>query len=128
MKQLYLVGACLVLALLTSAFSAFPINKTNLLFLSPPQAGPDDTNLCPPLFPPTPATVSNVTQLLQAVDAASSGTTILLADGIYEFDGDDRLRIDDNNVTIRSADGERDAVILDGNYQRLRSLRFPHQM
>ncbi len=49
----------------------------------------------------------------------SSGTTILLHDGTYDLssgDGSSRLSFETANVTLRSLSGNRDAVVLDGNY------------
>jgi hypothetical protein len=59
--------------------------------------------------------VSTVSALVDAVNAASSGDTILLADGTYSLNGA-YLWIDVAHVTLRSANGNREAVILDGNY------------
>jgi hypothetical protein len=55
--------------------------------------------------------------LIAAANSASSGDTILIADGTYTFGSGDYLRITASNVTIRSASGNRDAVVIDGNYQ-----------
>ena len=73
--------------------------------------------MCSPLPPAsgTVVNVANVTQLENAVNTAVSGQTILIADGIYNLNGV-YLRIDVPNVTLRSASGNREAVILDGNY------------
>lgn len=75
------------------------------------------SSLCGPLPPPggDVVTVSTVTQLVNAVNAAVPGRTILVADGTYSLNGQ-YLRIDDPNVTVRGQSGNRDAVILDGNY------------
>ena len=72
---------------------------------------------CAPLAPPTGniVNVSTVSQLETAVNNASSGDTIRIADDTYNLNGV-YLRIDTPNVTLRSASGNRDAVILDGNY------------
>ncbi len=59
--------------------------------------------------------VDNVTGLVDAVNHAAVSTTILLADGNYSLDGA-YLRIDTAGVTLRSASGNPDAVVLDGNY------------
>ncbi len=77
-----------------------------------------DPQACAPLLPPsgTMVNVSTVSQLENAVNSAASGTTILIADGTYNLNGV-YLRIDVPNVTLRSASGNREAVILDGNYQ-----------
>ncbi|HID51234.1 MAG TPA: hypothetical protein EYP41_04240, partial [Anaerolineae bacterium] len=74
-------------------------------------------NLCQPLDPPTGPTisVSTVAELENAVNNATSGQTILIADGTYNLNGV-YLRLDTPNVTLRSASGSREAVILDGNY------------
>lgn len=73
---------------------------------------------CPPLPPPggTVVNVSTVQGLVNAVNNASSGVTILVADGVYALNGA-YLRFDAPGVTLRSASGNREAVILDGNYQ-----------
>ena len=75
-------------------------------------------NQCQPLAPPTGTivSVSTVSELQNAVNNATSGETILIADGVYSLDGAS-LWMDTPNVTLRSASGNRDAVILDGNYQ-----------
>jgi hypothetical protein len=72
---------------------------------------------CPALPPPTGniVNVSTVAQLENAVNAATSGATILVADGTYHLDGV-YLRFAAPNVTLRSASGNPEAVILDGNY------------
>ncbi len=71
---------------------------------------------CPPLPPPSGPVVhvSNVTELEAAVNGASSGATILVADGIYALDGV-YLRFATADVTLRSASGNGEAVVLDGN-------------
>jgi hypothetical protein len=76
--------------------------------------------LCPALPPPT-GNVVDVTpaqagQLAAIVAGARSGDTIRLADGTYALDGD-VLLFATPGVTLRSASGDRDAVVLDGNYQ-----------
>lgn len=71
---------------------------------------------CPPL-PPSGGPVlhvSTVPELQAAVNGAASGTTILVADGTYALDGA-YLRFATAGVTLRSASGDREAVILDGN-------------
>jgi hypothetical protein len=61
--------------------------------------------------------VHTVAQLVAAVNNTQSGgdRTILLADGVYALDGA-YLRIAVNDVTVRSQSGNRQNVILDGNY------------
>src|SRR3972149_5118146 len=75
------------------------------------------SNYCPPLAPPTGTIVhvSSVSSLVEAVDQADPDTTILIADGTYPLDGA-YLRIDVPGVVLRSASGNREAVVLDGNY------------
>jgi len=73
---------------------------------------------CPPLPPPSGNTVevSTVAQLQSAVNSAASGDTILVADGVYSLPGGVYLQFDVPDVTLRSASGNREAVVLDGNY------------
>ncbi len=78
---------------------------------------------CAPLAPPEEPIVevfpSEVAQLRDIVAAASTGTTILLHDGLYDLshgDGADRLSFNTPGVTLRSVSGDRDAVVLDGAY------------
>jgi len=72
---------------------------------------------CAPLPPPTAPTitVSTVAELQNAVNSAAPGDTILVADGVYDLNGV-YLRFDVPNVTLRSVSGNRESVILDGNY------------
>ena len=73
--------------------------------------------LCPALPAPSGniVHVSTVPALVGAVDGATSGDTILLADGTYDLDGQ-ALWIYVPGVTLRSASGSRDAVVVDGHY------------
>ncbi len=86
---------------------------------SPPDTGtPNDVD-CPAL-PPSAGNVvdiaaGDVTALVSAVDDATSGDVIRLADGTYDLNGR-YLWFDVPNVTMRSASGDRAAVILDGGY------------
>ena len=53
------------------------------------------------------------------IATAASGTTILLHDGFYDLSGGDsihRLVFTTPGLTLRSASGDRDAVVLDGGY------------
>ncbi|HID45718.1 MAG TPA: hypothetical protein EYP34_08190 [Chromatiaceae bacterium] len=73
---------------------------------------------CEPL-PPANGNIVNVdsvSSLRAAVNNALAGDDILIADGVYNLNGV-YLRIDVPNITLRSASGNRNAVILDGNYQ-----------
>ncbi len=78
---------------------------------------------CAPLPPPVGVVIEvdpgDVDDLRALVAAAESGTTLLLADGFYDLAGGDdshRLSFETPGVTLRSASGERDAVVLDGGY------------
>ncbi len=57
--------------------------------------------------------VSSVDELFTAVETVKPGETILLNDGIYYMPRYIEIRTDD--VTLRSASGNRNAVILDGS-------------
>ncbi|MGD9008768.1 MAG: Ig-like domain-containing protein [Desulfobacteraceae bacterium] len=79
------------------------------------------TGPCPALPPPTGTTVTADSEeaIWNAVNAATSGTTILIADGTYNLGAKGYyLWIDTPNVTLRSAGGRRDSVIFDDNYSR----------
>jgi hypothetical protein len=73
---------------------------------------------CPALPVPGGPTilVDSVPELVAAVNSAASGTTILVADGVYPLDGA-YLRLDTQGIVLRGASGNREAVVLDGNYQ-----------
>jgi hypothetical protein len=77
---------------------------------------------CTPLPPPTGTTVSvnpgQAGQLRSIVNNAASGTTVLLNDGFYDMSSGSstRLIFGTPGVTLRSASGNRGAVILDGGY------------
>jgi hypothetical protein len=93
-----------------------------LIWLSPvtspsPVARAQSGDACPPLPPPTGLIidVSTVNQLQTAVNTALPGTTIRVADGTYHLNGV-YLRFETPNVTLRSASGDREAVVLDGDY------------
>ncbi|MBU0946769.1 MAG: right-handed parallel beta-helix repeat-containing protein [Proteobacteria bacterium] len=62
--------------------------------------------------------VSSVSALISAVNAANGGgdKTILIADGYYPLHGS-YLRITADGISVASASGKRELVILDGNYQ-----------
>jgi len=62
-------------------------------------------------------TVTTVSQLQEAVSQANGegDKNILLADGIYALDGV-YLRITADGVTVRGTSGDREAVVLDGDY------------
>jgi len=78
---------------------------------------------CDPLPAPSGVVVdvypAQAAQLRGIVAGAATGTTILLHDGYYDMSGGDwdyRLVFETPGVLLRSASGNRDAVILDGNY------------
>jgi len=76
------------------------------------------SDTCLPLSAPSGniVNVSTVNALVDAINSANPGDTILVADGNYALNGA-YLQMDTSNVTVRSASGNREAVILDGNYQ-----------
>ncbi|GAM10584.1 hypothetical protein OR1_02873 [Geobacter sp. OR-1] len=78
----------------------------------------DDRDFCPQLSAPTGKTfvVDSVEQLKRVLSAASPSTTIMLVDGIYNLNGY-CLIMKIPNLTLRSQSGNRDAVVLDGNYK-----------
>jgi len=101
-KFQHFIGRILLLAILWSAF-----------FLSLSMAAEDT---CPPLLlEGNIVYVGTVNSLVSAVNSASEGDTILIADGAYNLDGN-YLRIDVPDVTLRSQSGNRENVVLDGNY------------
>jgi hypothetical protein len=74
---------------------------------------------CPVLPAPTGPTVTVDSEqgIRDAVNAAAAGTTILIADGTYNLGGYGYyIWIDTPDVTLRSASGNRENVILDDNY------------
>jgi hypothetical protein len=76
-----------------------------------------DEGVCAALPQPTGrvVSVSDVSSLVGAVNSAVDGDTISIADGVYNLGGQ-YLWIDIPNITLRSASGNRDAVVLDSNY------------
>ncbi len=104
------ISACLLLSLILVALSCG----------SPPQqpepGSAPANSFCPPLpMTGNPVHVSSVSELESAVNNATPGDTILIADGTYQLDGVS-LWVDVPDVTLRSASGNREAVTLDGNY------------
>lgn len=102
-----------IIAVIPAHAEKSSINSSGMVAKAPKQA-----DYCPAL--PTPSgkiiDVSSTRQLKRAVNKAGSGDTILIADGTYNMKGVS-LRIHTPNVTLRSASGNRDAVILDGQYK-----------
>jgi hypothetical protein len=72
---------------------------------------------CAALPPPTGTVVqvATVGELVAAVNSASAGTTISIANGVYALSGA-YLHVDTPGVTLRSESGDRDSVVLDGDY------------
>jgi hypothetical protein len=108
-KTKSILGICLALIGVTASGRPMP----EIGNLAPHQA----ESACPPLPPPggMVVTVSTVAGLESAVNHAAPGTTILVADGYYPLDGV-YLLFDTPGVTLRSASGNREAVVLDGDY------------
>ena len=113
--------ALAVLLLLSLAISGFlgPSPSARLERHSVPvsdESGSADRS-CPPLLPATGqiVEVSTVTQLQNALKDPAPDTTILIADGTYDLNGA-YLRLSVPGITLRSASGNRGAVVLDGNY------------
>lgn len=88
-------------------------------------AGPGECQpVCTPLASPSQESVVEVTpaeaaSLAAIVAAAASGTTIVLHDGFYDLSAGDyasRLTFDSPGVTLRSASGRAEQVVLDGGY------------
>jgi hypothetical protein len=84
---------------------------------SPDATGvPDDTGVPAQLCPTQPmtagTTVTNITDLRSAIQTATAGDTILLADGVYSTAT--TLTVAIPNLTIRSASNRADAAIIDG--------------
>lgn len=85
---------------------------------------PDDQSPCAPLGPPTGSVVmvtpAQADMLPEIVASATTGTTILLEDGVYKStrtgEGSRRLQFKTAGVTLRSASGNPEAVILDAEY------------
>jgi hypothetical protein len=76
---------------------------------------PPDCEPLPPAEEPTVIAGPN-DDLAQVVRDAATGTTILLEDGNYDLSESDMLHFATPGVALRSASGNRDAVVLDGGY------------
>jgi hypothetical protein len=84
--------------------------------------GPEDNLFCPPLGAPAGPVIqvspAQAAELQDIVAGAATGTTILLEDGTYYIpDHASRLFFTQDVVILRSASGNRDAVVLDADYQ-----------
>ena len=108
----------------------FRIYLILLLFSLPVSAGSGGLNPPEqPWFPKAPALphskgpaveVSDVPRLIEALRQAKPGQTILLADGHYMMSR--YVKISADNVTLRSASGHRERVIIDGVESRHHEL------
>jgi len=89
------------------------------------QAAADSSHFCPLLAPPEDRQKTefiqsgDVLSLLRKLSAASPNTTLLLADGVYALAPNQSLEINTPRVTLRSASGSRDAVIIEGGYNNV---------
>mgnify|MGYP000055983361 CR=1 FL=1 len=82
----------------------------------------------PPLPPPTGTVVnvSTVSALMSAISGATPGTTIMVADGFYDLGVyGHSVSFNADNVTLRGASGNRDAVIIKGQGMSVSSGSTP---
>lgn len=88
---------------------------TALLAIGPGIGSAGAAAACGPLDPATGTVVAvaTVAELQQAVTDVGDGTTIVIADGTYDLTNTLNVRAV-HDVTIRSASGNRDAVVLRG--------------
>jgi hypothetical protein len=83
------------------------------------------STFCPPLAPGHAANKieviksGNVQELLQQLHTASPNTTLLLKDGIYALATNQSLEVRTPRVTISSASGNREAVIIEGGHNNI---------
>lgn len=86
----------------------------------PTSGSTQSARFCAPLPPPegpvTRVRPEEAGRLDEIVAAAAAGQTILLEDGFYPLEGDWML-FARPDVTLRSASGRREAVVLDGGYR-----------
>jgi hypothetical protein len=119
MKMWRIVMLVVLLSLFTAtpAIAVFPAPPVQTTFVEIARTSTDCAPLPPPPAGDTIVPVSTEAQLWNAVNAAQPHTTILLADGTYNLGANGHyLWIDTPFVTLRSASGNRAAVILDDNY------------
>ena len=114
---LSIVAAWLLFGLM---FASFQLKRTASVQAAADSIALPAASACSPLPPPAGNVIavdpSQARDLDDIVRNAVTGDTILLADGTYTLQGD-YLWFDTPGVTLRSASGNREAVILDGNYQ-----------
>lgn len=105
-------------ATVTSAASSSTSDATTDSTTDSTTGGVDPADPCPPLGiddgPTIPVGPAEAGQLPGIVLDAAAGTTILLADGTYDLTTP--LHFTRPGVSLRSASGDRAAVILDGGY------------
>lgn len=84
------------------------------------------TAFCPPFKNSVPIganairiAAGDVPALLQAARQSPAGTTLALADGLYRLSSGQSLEVHVPGLTIRSASGNRAAVILEGGYNNI---------
>jgi hypothetical protein len=106
-----------------------PVTKTDGPVTKPDSSVPPATNPCPALPKASGTTVkvkpTQASTLASIVSAAKTGTTILLEDGTYKMTGSEgqrRLQFKVAGVTLRSVSGQRDKVIIDGEYTTLEMI------
>ena len=82
-------------------------------------------DLCPPLPAPSGLVVNltsaDAAQIPELVAAAEPGTAFVLADGTYTIVGK-TIVISADGVSLRSASGDRDSVVIEGGYGSLYSV------
>ncbi len=61
----------------------------------------------------------DINDLLSKISSAQSGTTLLLADGVYTLQSNQSLEINTPGLSIRSATGNREAVRIEGGYNNI---------
>jgi len=100
-------------AFICAVFTALAVVASFLPAVAEPESG-----RCAALAPPKGVVIkaSSVSQLRDAVKKCPAGGTILLANGTYDLVGAN-LMFRTPGVTLRSASGDREAVVLDGHYQ-----------
>lgn len=89
--------------------------------VTPPPASIDCAALPAPSGTVIDVTPAQADQLASIVQNAAEGSTIRLADGVYKMtvsgEAARRLQFKTKGVTMRSASGKRDAVVIDAEYQ-----------
>jgi len=97
-----------------------------ILFLpSIAQVAVAHARFCAPLTLPEPGQKverikpGDVQSLFKTLHRVAPGTTILLADGIYTLAANQALEVNTPRVTLGSASGNRDAVIIEGGYNNV---------